>query len=98
MWRLALLVLLLAGCAADGPIRGQLHYGMDDAPEGRKLLWPTAPEVPRFLYTGTLTGEPNFRRPDAEAGGLKGFGRWLVGLEGRPPSPTVLQRPCAAPL
>ena len=35
---------------------------MADAPEGQRLLWPQAPEVPRFLYAGTLTGEQNFRR------------------------------------
>jgi hypothetical protein len=60
----ALLAALAAGARRlrrTDTVRGRLHYGMDDAPEGRALLWPAAPEVPRFLYTGTLTGEPNFR-------------------------------------
>jgi DNA-binding beta-propeller fold protein YncE len=71
-----------------------MHYGMADAPEGQRLLWPAAPEIPRFLYAGTLTGEQNFRRAGADSG-LKAFGRWLVGLEGSGDAPVVLQRPSA---
>lgn len=92
---LMLLAVLLAGCAGTQPIRGQLHYGMDDAPEGKQLMWPPAPEVPRFLYSGTLTGERNFRADADEGGGLKAFGRWIVGLDDKPPQPVVLQRPSA---
>jgi DNA-binding beta-propeller fold protein YncE len=88
--------LLLAACAAPGPIKGRLHYGMDDAPEGQKLMWPAAPEVPRFLYTGTLVGEPNFRDDGAASRTtLERFGRWLVGLDGAGRTPLVLQRPTA---
>ena len=90
-----MLLVLLAGCAGPQPIRGRLHYGMDDAPEGKQLMWPAAPEVPRFLYTGTLTGERNFRPDDAAAGGLKAFGRWIAGLDDKAPQPVVLQRPSA---
>ena len=91
----ALLGALLAGCAGPQPIRGRLHYGMDDAPEGTKLMWPAAPEVPRFLYTGTLTGEQNFSAAGSEGGALQAFGRWIVGLDDKPPQPVVLQRPTA---
>ncbi len=91
----ALLGALLTGCAGPQPIRGRLHYGMDDAPEGSKLMWPAAPEVPRFLYTGTLTGEQNFRAVGNEGGGLQALGRWIVGLDDKPPQPVVLQRPTA---
>jgi DNA-binding beta-propeller fold protein YncE len=91
----AVLGALLAGCAGPQPIRGRLHYGMDDAPEGTKLMWPAAPEVPRFLYTGTLTGEQNFRAVGNEGGGLQALGRWIVGLDDKPPQPVVLQRPTA---
>lgn len=83
---------LLAGCAGDGPIRGRLHLGLDDAPEGRRLLWPAAPEVPRYLYAGTLIGEPNFVAP-GDGGALSALGRWIAGLDDRPEAPTVLQRP-----
>ena len=92
---LLLLTVLLAGCAGPQGIRGQLHYGMDDAPEGQKLMWPAAPEVPRFLYAGTLTGERNFRAPGVEGDGLKALGRWIAGLDDKGPQPVVLQRPAA---
>jgi DNA-binding beta-propeller fold protein YncE len=88
-------LLLLAGCAGVEAVRGEMRYGMEDAPEGRRLLWPQAPEVPRFLYAGTLTGEQNFRGAGAEGGALKAFGRWLVGLDGKGAAPLVLQRPSA---
>ena len=93
MWVGALVAA--AGCASVEPVRGRLHYGMDDAPEGQKLMWPAPPEVPRFLYTGTLTGEQNFRTPTAPAGTLERVGRWLVGLDERGAAPQVLQRPAA---
>jgi DNA-binding beta-propeller fold protein YncE len=92
---LVLLVALLAGCASGDIVRGRLHVGMDDAPEGSRLMWPAAPEVPRFLYSGTLTGEPNFK-PEAEGRGIfNTLGRWIAGLDGKPTSPLVLQRPGA---
>lgn len=83
---------LMAGCANTGTVKGRLHYGMDDAPEGAKLLWPAAPEVPRYLYTGTLIGEPNFLRDSAAQSALTTFGRWLAGLDDKA-APVVLQRP-----
>ncbi|HET9821909.1 MAG TPA: 6-bladed beta-propeller [Burkholderiaceae bacterium] len=92
---LALALVALAGCATVEPIRGRLHYGMDDAPEGQKLLWPAAPEVPRFLYTGTLTGEPNFRAEGGPRPALARLGRWLAGLDDQGTPPLVLQRPSA---
>jgi DNA-binding beta-propeller fold protein YncE len=88
-------LLTLAGCASVEPVRGEMHYGMSDAPEGSRLTWPQAPEIPRFLYAGTLTGEQNFRRPSGDKSALKAFGRWLVGLDGKPATPLVLQRPSA---
>ncbi len=90
------LAAVVTGCATpDTPVRCRLHYGMDDAPEGRQLLWPPPPEVPRYLYTGTLVGEPNFRAPGAGPGALARLGRWLVGLDAQPQQPLVLQRPGA---
>jgi DNA-binding beta-propeller fold protein YncE len=88
----------LGGCASpDGasPVRGRLHYGMADAPEGAQLTWPAAPEVPRFLYTGTLTGEPNFQPPEPERGPMRQLGRWIAGLDEGAVAPLVLQRPSA---
>ena len=88
-----LAMLVLAGCAGVDAVRGSMHYGLADAPEGQRLLWPQAPEVPRYLYAGTLTGEANFRREAAS--GLKAFGRWLAGIDGSGDKPVVLQRPAA---
>lgn len=88
------LLALMVGCAGPQPVRGRLHYGMDDAPEGDRLLWPAPPEVPRFLYAGTLTGEQNFRR-EAAGSALSRLGRLLVGLDERSDEPLVLQRPSA---
>lgn len=90
---LFLLALALSGCAGVEPVRGEMHFGMNDAPEGQRLLWPQPPEVPRYLYAGTLTGEQNFRRPGDDTGALRAFGRWLVGLDAKPLTPVVLQRP-----
>jgi DNA-binding beta-propeller fold protein YncE len=90
-----LAAVLLAGCAAPG-IRGQLHYGLGDAPEGRQLLWPAAPEVPRFLYTGTLIGEPNFRKTEADDGALSRLlqlARTIAGVDAAAELPLVMQRP-----
>ena len=92
---LAALALALAGCAATDTVRGRLHYGMDDAPEGRALVWPAAPEVPRFLYAGTLTGQPNFEAEDAGRGAMERIGRWVAGLDDTGAVPLVLHRPAA---
>jgi sugar lactone lactonase YvrE len=91
---LLLWALALAACAGPQAVRGRLHLGMDDAPEGARLMWPAAPEVPRYLYTGTLTGEPNFKRDEAAASALVRLGRWVAGLDGGA-TPLVLQRPGA---
>ncbi len=83
--------VLVAACAA--PAARVLHFGMEDAPEGRRLMWPAAPEVPRFMYAGQLLGEANFRPAEAEANGVGRFLRrlaaWVIGEQ----KPTVLQRP-----
>jgi DNA-binding beta-propeller fold protein YncE len=90
---LQLLLLALAGCAGPAPVRGQLHLGLSDAPEGQHLLWPAAPEVPRFQYSGTLTGEPNFRRDGQLRSPLERLGRLIAGLDDEGEAPLVLQRP-----
>ena len=95
LWLVLAGALLLGGCAGVEPVRGEMHYGLGDAPEGQRLLWPPPPEVPRFLYAGTLTGEQNFRRASASTNTLKTFGRWLAGLDEKGAPPLVLQRPSA---
>jgi len=83
--------LLLAACAAPGP--RTLHFGMQDAPEGRSLMWPAAPEVPRFMYAGQLLGDANFRAPPSAADGIGGAFRRLAAFIVGEQAPTVLQRP-----
>ncbi len=89
---LVLPTLLLGACATPG-VRGKLHLGQDDAPEGQRLMWPAAPEVPRYLYTGTLVGEPNFRRDEPVRGALERMARAITGLDEAAEAPLVLQRP-----
>lgn len=86
---------LLAGCASQGG-RAILHYGVEDAPEGKRIVWPSSPEVPRYLYAGQLIGEMNFRRESEEARktGNRIF-RWIVGLDSPEADRNVLQRPTA---
>jgi DNA-binding beta-propeller fold protein YncE len=71
-----------------------LRYGMQDAPEGKRLMWPAAPEVPRYMYAGQLIGEANFRAPGARAGdGLRSLLRAIAGLIVGEAKPLELQRP-----
>ena len=51
-----LLALGLAACATERP-RGTLTYGMDDSPEGKQVVFPPDPEVPRYAYAGQLIGD-----------------------------------------
>lgn len=88
-------VLVLAACASTAP-PPVMRFGIDDAPEGKRLMWPQADDVPRYLYAGTLTGEPNFAPAQAEASrGIGTFLRWLAGVDSDARAPVVLQRPAA---
>lgn len=91
--RAAVLTLgvLVAACAAPGP--RVMHFGMEDAPEGKRLMWPQPPEVPRFMYAGQLVGEENFRKSPANAAGVSGLLRRLADFVFGEKTPTVLQRP-----
>lgn len=79
---------LLAGCAT-APAQFRLHH-----PQGAKIVYPDAPETPRFEYVGQLTGEDNF---EYARGGVVNTGRsvlrWIVGLTSPKHHPTILQRP-----
>lgn len=58
------------------------------------MVFPGAPETPRFELVGQFTGEENFVNP---RGGFLNTGRsvlrWIVGLGSPKHQPTVLQRP-----
>jgi len=89
------MALLLGGCAS-APTPRVLRLGMDDAPEGRRLMWPATDDVPRYVYAGTLTGEANFVATEpASSGTAVRFLRWLAGVDADTQRPVVLQRPAA---
>ncbi|WP_246264339.1 6-bladed beta-propeller [Aromatoleum toluvorans] len=91
-WLILALAISMAGCATQStPAR--LHYGLLDAPEGKRLMWPAEPEVPRYQFAGQLTGEENFVR-EGESKGVGRFFAWVVGLM-EEEKPNVLQRPQA---
>ncbi|WP_455209147.1 6-bladed beta-propeller [Kaarinaea lacus] len=83
-------LLLLSACASR-------EYRMDfEVGESDATVWPAPPEIPRFRYVGTLTGEQNVRPVDEG----KNFGayatdffKWVAGIVGQNPIPLVLQRP-----
>ena len=82
----------LAGCAGESGI-ARMHYGIEDAPEGKRLLWPQPPEVPRYMFAGQLTGEDNFIREGDSGSRVGNFFRWLAGVVSGEAQPVVLQRP-----
>lgn len=84
------LALGLGGCATSS-IPARLHYGLSDAPEGKRIMWPAEPEIPRYQFAGQLTGEENFVREN-DTKGVVAFLAWVVGLFDED-KPNVLQRP-----
>lgn len=90
---LCALAFSLAGCATNAtPAR--LHYGVTDAPEGKRIMWPAEPEIPRYQFAGQLTGEENFIYDQEQTSGFVKFLQWVVGFF-EDESPNVLQRPQA---
>jgi len=86
----AIATVFLSGCAGTStPAR--LHYGLLDAPEGKRIMWPPEPDEPRYQFAGQLTGEGNFIREDSNKG-VRNFLAWVVGLFDED-KPNVLQRP-----
>lgn len=71
------LAVLLGACASPGPpARFQLI-----TPESSGQTWPAPPQVPRYRYLGSLTGEANYVRPaEAVESTASRVLRWLVGL------------------
>ena len=88
---LLLAAVLAAGCAT-GNSGAVLRFGVEDAPEGKRLVWPGPPEVPRYLYAGQLLGDVNYRKQD-DFQGVGGFLRWLAGIITGDKPPVGLQRP-----
>ncbi len=87
-----LLIAFLGGCASTDTVRGHLSY--DLRPEGARpeVVWPKAPDTPRYRYVGELVGEPNFFRDGKAESTLTTVFNFLVGLF-ESYTPLVLQRP-----
>ena len=87
---LVISVLQLAACASR-------EYRMDyEVEESTAKIWPPPPEIPRFRYVGTLTGEQNVKSVDDDksfSDYMGDFFKWVAGIVGQNPVPLVLQRP-----
>ena len=83
----ALVMLAMAGCATP-----PVEFGIED--RGVDLVWPGAPQVPRYRYLGEITGEGNYREAEGvEPGAAVKVLRWLVGLFPGSEPIVRLQRP-----
>lgn len=82
-----LLVAVLTGCASPQP--KVLDYHVLDAPGVKATLWPSPPDVPRYMFGGYLIGADNFREPDGGKSFLQRVKAFLFGDE----PPNMLQRP-----
>lgn len=96
-WPLLLaLAGLVAGCGGAQGVRGEFRLQLDETAVRNPVMWPTPPEVPRYMYAGELIGERNF--VDTSEGverGAKNVFNWLVGLFEEQPEEVTLQRPQA---
>lgn len=87
-----LAAVLLAGCATERP-RGTLTYGIDRSPEGKRIVFPPDPEVPRYAYAGELVGEQNFVFEKPKRSAIAAFFAAIAGLDEGGQSPVELARP-----
>ncbi len=91
-YSLSVLLLTLAACAEVPKVMN--YHPPEENPELQSMVWPSAPEVPRYRYAGQLVGENNFT---ADSSVQPGTGtriiRWLVGLGDNFRAPKQLRRP-----
>ncbi len=88
---LGLLVVLLTGCAAQEPRR----FAFNEGAHGIPRLWPEPPDVPRYAWSGQITGEANLVSKKEPGPGFGAALRWLAGLLAGDTPPVILQRPIA---
>jgi len=92
--RLSLIIfacwLGLSGCAEP---QREMTFELASESIAQRPTWPPAPEVPRYVYAGELTGEENFPESTPSLQGAAAAFAWLVGLGQEEHTPIVLQRP-----
>jgi len=82
-------VVGLAALAACAPPR--MAPSLEPAANAR--IWPPPPEVPRYAYVRTLTGEQDFADPAPARETGKQILEWIVGIVLGAQTPLELQRP-----
>ena len=79
-------VMFLNGCAST-------KYRFDYQEEKLDIVWPKAPDIPRYRYLGVINGDNNFREIEGSEGlarrGLSWLGRFVFGED----EPRLLYRP-----
>ena len=79
-------VMFLNGCASS-------KYRFDYQEQKLDIVWPKAPDVPRYRYLGVINGDNNFKKIEGSEGlarkGLSWIGRLVFGED----EPRLLYRP-----
>jgi DNA-binding beta-propeller fold protein YncE len=89
----AMLIAAIALGACGAPQAPVMEIDSGIEPGVPTPLWPAAPDVPRYVYVGQLTGAANFTSDeDARSGAARVFA-WIVGLGVEEAEPVVLRRP-----
>ncbi len=84
---LFLFFLALFGGCLQANVERELHYGVENVTASQLPVWPSAPEVPRYIYAGQLLGVENFVVSKAGQKELESAHNsqqalmWLVGLD-----------------
>lgn len=82
---------LLLSCTPSAP--RVLRPDTEGIPQGKRIVWPAPPQVPRYAWAGQLRGEANFKAADDEKGRTRGFIHWLAGVLLGESRQVYLQRP-----
>ena len=92
-WRIvfALSLLLLISACAQKQHRFELAQQANE--KKTSLVWPMAPETPRYRYLGAIWGETNFKEIKGSEGSLRKGVNWLGSFIFGDDTPLVLYRP-----
>jgi len=79
-------LLFLSGCA-------QTKYRFEYHKPESEIVWPQAPDTPRYQFVGDIHGENNFKEIEGSAGVLRQSANWLGQLIFGEEAPRLLYRP-----